>query len=323
MVIHNYLGAIFYKSKEGKRESVRVTKIINEKQVIVTNTIEPKEKNKIFISELFDDYTLLTPDGYIHFSIVEINGLNDVVVTMITDIESAEPYCVCRQNINNIFEEYVNPTRKDGVICSGLSVSKDTIPAGLSILQVLAGDKLIRSTCVAIYNTDKLDDIINNIKTDPYDKVLDIIFNIKIESCPVQFIRKIMKDKTEYAGCNRTLKGLLESQLFMYDVHKGFGLGVVDTISIDDSDIVHGDLDIAAQINPKKIVKIESELGTRFINPIVKRYTKDVDLSMIQNKHLICDCNDNIFMITFDSEYNPNKYSSTETPEDRLKNIMK
>ena len=125
------------------------------------------------------------------------------------------------------------------------------------------------------------------------------------------------------SGCNRTLKGLLESQLFMYDVHKGFGLGVVDTISIDDSDIVHGDLDIAAQINPKKIVKIESELGTRFINPIVKRYTKDVDLSTIQNKHLICDCNDNIFMITFDSEYNPNKYSSTETPEDRLKNIMK
>ena len=186
MTLSKLVGSIYYQSSNGERIQFRITRHIDEKNVEVTFT--DGKKNKMSTKEINDEWYLLQPDAYINFSIVKINDLDDVVITMIReeDMDTNIPWCVCRQNINNIFEVMVD--RRDGVPLSGASITQENIPAGMNILSTLAGDKLVKTYMVAIYNNDKMDDILNCIKVKTFNKVLEQIFEVKLNSVNVPFI---------------------------------------------------------------------------------------------------------------------------------------
>ena len=321
MTLSTALGSIYYQSENGVRTQFRIVRYIDE------NTVEVKfldgNKQKMKLKDITENWYLLEPDGFVNFSIVEINELNDVVVTMVRadEIETGIPWCVCRQNINNIFEEYVSQ-RKDGVVVSGVSISQETIPAGLNILAALAGDKLIKTWMVAIYNTDKLDDILQCIKIKPFNKTLEIINQVKLDSVNSSFIKKLMSEKESYAGCHKTLEGLLVDNDFMHDVYRGFGMYVVDNIYVTEEDIIKGDFKDGAVIDPAKIVIIEKEYAHRLTNPLIAKYDKDVNLDEFKNSFLIVDRKDDKYVVIYDDEsslYNEEKKLS---PDERLRNIM-
>ena len=320
MTLSKLVGSIYYQSMDGVRTEFRITKHIDENTVGVTFTTG--EKKKMSVTEINNEWYLLQPDGYINFSIVKINGLDDVVITMIReqDMDTNIPWCVCRQNINNIFEMMTE--RKDGVISSGVSVTQENIPAGMNILATLAGDKLVKTYMVAVYNTDKMSDILNCIKVKTFNKVLEQIFEVKLDSVNVPFIKKIMDNQESYAGCHKTLQGLLTECDFMHDVYRGFGHIVCDNICISEEDIIKGDFNSGALINIDKVLIIEKAFANRLHNPIVVKYTKDINLDEFENKFLFVDAKHDVFIMIYDDKSTLYEDENRMSPDERLINIM-
>ena len=320
MTLSKLVGSIYYQSSNGERIQFRITRHIDEKNVEVTFT--DGKKKKMSTKEINDEWYLLQPDAYINFSIVKINDLDDVVITMIReeDMDTNIPWCVCRQNINNIFEVMVE--RRDGVPLSGASITQENIPAGMNILSALVGDKLVKTYMVAIYNNDKMDDILNCIKVKTFNKVLEQIFEIKLNSVTIPFIRRVMAHRESYAGCHKTLQGLLTECDFMHDVYRGFGHVICDNIYVTEEDIIKGDFECGALINIDKVLIIEKAFAKKLHNPIVAKYTKDINLEEFENKFLFVDAKHDVFIMIYDSKSTLYEDENKMTPEQRLINIM-
>lgn len=296
------LGAKYYRYKDNdKLEVIRVTKLLNDTDIKVTND-DSKDSWKMTKKELYENYVKLNPHAVINFCIVKLKDglLNDVVVTMhkMSDLTSNEPtpYCVCRQNITDIFANQIKISDK---LFVGCCMSIDTCPPDIDYRIMIACDGMEKCINVCAYMDDTLDDILNMVNTKDFDRTLESLYidhvNSIVKKNPTL---KMMKERImnlEYDdGYCKSLRLLLEQNNFMYDFYQAFRIIPID------KEVVYNEENVLSQ----EIVDIISDLyEINIISTMCTKYWYDINLDNIQNDYsMIMDKNNNLYVVAYISD---------------------
>ena len=293
------LGRRFFKSdKEGNLVVYKVISFATSEKARVINIKDPNTTFKIPYEELLEDYEMLGPDGNIVFNIVKLNdNIEDVIVCLFRneDLKTGVPYCVARQNIINIYNDFIK--KYDHLRCTGMCMSLDSIPEGIDYRMMLACNDVVLQTSIAYYNDDKLEDILRCIKKiDVYDTVMNNLFMDNYKKLDPYLIEADKVDQLQsYGGYNRTLVSFLDMVDFMKDVRKGYGIvtipyiiNVTDDIEMVDEVLLH---------------YLDYELGYKIFNPSITKYDKYIDTDkIIRDYVIICDATESMYIIVYDSE---------------------
>jgi hypothetical protein len=144
---------------------------------------------------------------------------------------------------------------------------------------------------VAAYMDDSLDTILSCIKEKKYDRVLEALFQDHMKHVILDR-EEVSKDQIHMGYC-RTLKTLLTYTNFMYDFRRAFGIAEID-------------FDLSNCINDNNTLSIDAKEAIQklynkyIIDELVIKFDKDIDLESIQvPKLLLCDKNDNVYLITY------------------------
>lgn len=283
-----YLGDKFYKYNEENDtiEIIRIKKIQNENLFSYDiNGIS----YKISKEQLLKEYTRLKPDGFVAFTIVNLeNKLKDVIVTLYRtkDLEdgSSIPYCACRQNI---FDMFTNQVQKGKTMYVGVSVSQETMPDDTPFEIVLACNGIDYVNQVSVYLDDTLDDLLSFVNKSKFDLVLTNIHN--------NVTNKDIK------GYCTSLKQLLEENDFMYDFLRAYNI-IRLNFAIDKD---------TTELDPFRREAIEGLIKEEMFKTYVVKYDKEIDLNKIERSHIIVsDKNKEIFIIAYDKgEYINREYA--------------
>ncbi len=319
-----FIGSKFFKCDDNGNviDIVRVCKYDNNTDhVSVINDLDKskiKSKKKMNLSELYRDYSQLTPHAIINFCIATCgSGTEDVIVMMhrYKDLlsDNPVPYCVLRQSITDLF---ANTIIKSNKMYTGCCVSLDTCPEGIDYQIMVACNSINKSTVVAAYMDDTLDSILELVKVKDYDLTLGSLFtdhiNYECKSNPVLAgAASIIKSKDSYDGYCKTLRKLMEENNFMYDFYMGFDIIPVNFEITYDKDGVL--CEKATQVLEYfKMVNIKSTLTLD--------YWYDIDLDSIQNTYcLMIDSTNTLYVVAYVS--NGRKHIELEKTES-IDNIM-
>lgn len=204
---------------DNNKKVYKVVKVKNA-DTFSLSTIDGKERFTKTREELAKDYTKLTPNGYMIISVVE-NKMKedliqkDVVVALYRYKQSEKekqgnlPYCVCRQNVVNVFYQYAGSNIRH----CGMSMSVDTCPTNVNYELMIACDNVYNNVAIAVYMDDDLDEILKLFRHKPYDIVLSSGINNNVRGT---------------VGYVSTLKELLTQEEFSKDFYKAFNITEVD-----------------------------------------------------------------------------------------------
>lgn len=284
-------------------ETVRVIGFIDNETVRI-KFLKDNTKAKIKIDELLKYYFKLNEDGTIITSNLKIivddkHNFFDVAVTLykhsdlVTDPKSL-PYIICRQNISDVF---TNMQNTNGIQYMGCCISKDTVPEGVPYDGLLMCDDIEEHVVVNMYMTDTLDDILECIKTKPFDRVLNELFEQSIKKFEPKDQEGLRKVKCN-CGYVTNLKDLLSLNNFVLDMNAAFGIIKVDL----DFDINNN------QLNLYQIQLIEQVFNTQFTNHYIVKYDRDIDLASIKNGRyiLLKDKHDTTYILSYVSDFEIN-----------------
>lgn len=277
------LGAKYYNDNSiiriirfKNRESVKVKNLLNNKYEIIS------------IKDIDNKYILLAPDAAIAFNIVKNKDIEDVIVTCNRakgDTYNGRPcpYLVLRQNMLDIHANILQNDNLSGDYV-GCAVSLDNIPEGVDYNILTACDELLYYTIVYYYIDDKLDDILECIPNiSKYNNVLEDINKTycKFKGYPVT---------PGINGYCTSLKDLIVVNNMMYCVRLGFGILPIKS-------------DITIERNNKLPLMIKEDieilLSHRILDEFLIEYKKDIDLDKISNHILLCDNNENIYLLKY------------------------
>ena len=290
------LGAKYYRYDENDNiELVRVTK---HNDVEARILIGSNEYKKISLKELEEKYIRLNPHAIVNFCIVKLrDGLDDIIVTMhkMSDLTSNEPtpYCVCRQNITDIFANQIQITNKMYVGCC---MSLDTCPPDIDYRIMIACNGMQKCINVCAYMDDSLNDILSLVKAKEYDNTLQALFidhvNSVVKSNPTL---SAMKDRImkldSYDGYCKSINLLLEQNNFMYDFYQAFRI-----IPIDEEITFNNEGVLADNIT--EIISDIYEIN--ITNTLCMQYWYDIDLDEINNDYvLIMDKNNKLYVVAY------------------------
>ena len=289
------LGAKYYRYDENDNiELIRVIKF-NDTEVKVSINNEIKKMSR---KELEEQYLKLNPHAIVNFCIVKLrDGLDDVIVTVhkVSDLNSNEPtpYCVCRQNITDVFANQIQISNKMYVGCC---MSLETCPPDIDYRIMVACNGMEKCINVCAYMDDTLDTMLELVKEKEFNNTLEALFvdhvNAVVRSTPSLAMMKdrIMK-LDSYDGYCKTLRLLLEQNNFMYDFYRTFNIIPIDEEVVFDTEgkVADNIVDIISDIYE---VNISASLCVE--------YWYDIDLSTIQNEYvLIMDKNDKLYVISY------------------------
>ena len=307
------LGAKFYAYDEDDNiEIFRVCKYCSSEEVQVYSENNRNEKFKISILELQQRYVQLNPHAIINFCIAKVgDNLDDVIVTMhkMSDLTSNEPtpYCVCRQNITDLFANQIITNK----MYVGCSMSLDTCPPDVDYRMMIACNGIKKRVSVCIYMDDTLDDILSMIQTKDFDNALASLFadyvkyEVKTKPHLSAMKDRIMKLDT-YDGYCKTLRLLLELNNFIYDYYSAFHIiPITEEVKYNEE---NGALD-------QNIVDIISDIfQVNITSTLCIPYWYDIDLGEIDNDYtLIIDKNNKLYVIGYVS--NGSKHIEIENIE--------
>lgn len=301
------IGSKFYAyDEENNLIQLRVVGMNNSESVKVRYIDGSEEKiNPNSLVGEGSPYKQLKPDGIIMFNVVDVadgmgGSMPDVIVTLHrkNDLDNGNsvPYCVCRQNVNDIFYEYMNPN--PAVIYAGCCVSIDTIPEHIDYRIMTACNKVEYTLGLNVYLDDTLDDILSMVKQGKFDKALDAVytqyFNAYATNPLIMRANKI--DGKSLHGRCKTLRVLLEENNFMYDFATAFNifpLGFeLEFTGADNS-----------KLTPLCAQALSHVCRVNIKDTFVIEYGRDIDRSKIEMSYLMAKTPSNkIYIIAYTSE---------------------
>ena len=281
-------------------------------EIIVYRILHYKENQKVYRvynlntdkiesfteEEIYDPtkFVVLNPDGFLTFSIVDMNKTNkvkDVLVCLHKRNETADqlPYAVCRQCMQDIFIEQTI-LKTTNITTVGCSISKDSIPTNADYNAVLVYEKLRWMVITAVY----LDDSLNSIA-----KYIFPGINIK------KFDQVLLRTK-EWAkinmmntrGFSDSVYDLLKDNRFINDFRTAF-----DTLILD----FNIDKDLSSSTGYQMFLYKEQLdifrkqlCNNKITITYVMPYSKEIDLDEIQRNYVLAQSkdNDDIFVIGYD-----------------------
>lgn len=269
------VGTRYYRYVGDRLIQIRLLRIKNDNCYVVESYGQRFNMTKTE----FKTYTKLRPDGYISFSVANLeDGIKDVIVMFFRKQDMAQliPFAVCRMNIYDMFTNVIN--KEDGILYIGCSVNQDSCPADIDFNLTRACNGTEKDDVIAVYIEDTLDSILHLVNSVPYD---DVLYTLSAGYVP---------DKTR--GVCSTLRELLEQNHFIDDVYYGFNELPVQFKYIPE---VAGDL----------IHAVEDVIKHEMINPVWVKFDRDIDISKIKDKYLIIrDIEDNLFIVSYvEGEY--------------------
>lgn len=288
-----YLGAKYYKVIS--ENHVEILRVMNDKDInnIKCSVNGSLIKKRISLTELENEYTRLTPDGILYINSVKIQDIEDVILMLYRrrDIDEGDtvPYCVCRQNITDLFANVIDPDYKN-MIC-GISVTKDTIPENVKMDSVLGCDSVIDSVGFCVYLNDTIDTLFKFFKSKNYDIILYNLFqdhvNYKYKENKNDYINKRQVD-----GYCKNLRDLMIYNEFMYDFYTGFNVYPVDLV-ISEEEINHS-------LSLTNTIMINSIICKNITNSIVIPYDNTIDIDkMTRDYILIQDRNLRVYIVAY------------------------
>lgn len=273
------VGQKLYKTLENG--SIYIIRVLRRQNETTYGCIDEKGKKLKITEEEMKQYTKLKPDGYVTFSIVNLdNNIKDVIVAVHRqkDVEQniQIPYAVCRQSIMDVFS---NQVRNSYITYIGVSVNIENIPEGVDYRMVLACNSVEYATMISVYLDDTLDEILSLLnKQEKFDMILNHLANN-------------IKQERVFGYC-KSLKQLLIENNFMYDFLRSFNIHQVDFTTI---------INNGYTLNPEQRVYLEDLLKIEMFETYVVKYTKEIDLNKIKRNHvLISDKNNDIYIIAYD-----------------------
>lgn len=275
-------GTRYYRYLNDQLIEIRLKKIKNDNCYVVE--IAGGIEFKMSKAE-FKTYTKLMPDGYTSFVVgVLEDGVKDVIVTFHRkqDITTKEqiPFATCRMNIYDIFTNTIN--KEEGVMYIGCSVNIDSCPSDIDYHRLRICNGFEASTIVSTYIEDTLDDILRYVNPLPYNDVLYVL-NLGYNS-PQNTIKT--------RGVCKDLRMLLTQNHFIDDVYYGFKELKVQFEYIE-------------EIGNQFIPAIEDVIKHEMINPVWVPFSRDIDLSKIEDSYLIIrDSANKLYIVSYkEGEY--------------------
>lgn len=308
-------NARYYKyiGKSDQIVELRVLDVIDDNtcKCKITKGINVGSLLKIPITTLKSEYTYLIPDGFITFSIAQIQkGLEDVMVTLLprenTGSEFVVPSVVCRQCVVDLFVKQINPT-KDFV---GLSISRETCPADVEFVNFLACESISDSEYCSYYIGDKLEDILTLFDHSKYDKVLSKLLSDHCNSIKQAnpTLGEFLSKKEEIDGYVNNLNDLLKLNNFEYDLYRAFN--IIPT-KLSKEEFSEGVLSINA------MNVLSNILRTKIYKSLVVKYEKDIDLKSIAKRYvLVADNEGTVYVVAY--FVNKSYYTESENLTDKV-----
>lgn len=308
------IGTRFFKyDSNNDLKEIRVVKHVNENllQCRCTKGEMFEGNRKFLIADLEENYTMLNPDAYVSFHIVEFNSdktgkaVSDVIVSVhrMRDIRKSIniPYCVCRQNVINTYSEVLMKYEHGYNV--GMCMSIDTIPEGVDYKVMTACDRIVESCTIATYIDDNLEDMLGLLFwkfRDRINNILEELFLWHVNSLP-ESMRSIPMSYQSHAGYCRTLKLLLEENMFMFDYERGF-----DIVSFNGIDMSNPDMFVCTDgeytIKSRDVLnKLQYTYSCEIFHPVFIKFDKDVVLKEIHRDYkLIKDKNKNLYVMIYE-----------------------
>lgn len=291
--IRSFLGCKFYKYTDpNDKHSLVIYRLIglqNSETSKVIN-IDTKEVLKIKSSELMSDYRIIRADGVVTASIVSCNisqeqdkknMMDDVVVCLYTmkDLESTndgKPYCVCRQNINDVFNEYMN---SNPVPQAGCCISRDDVPAHVNYDILTFCDEVGLSVVYNVYLDDDLDDILLMIRNTKFDNTIKEIHDKWVSSYGKSMgLTEAQKQAPSVYGYCTSLRQLLLENSFMYDFYAAFGVQkVAFTMKVNEK----------WEMIPPLVIEFSNIVRKNIKRAFVVPFSKDIDFEKIKMDYYI------------------------------------
>ena len=281
------IGTIYYNKKKELFKVVNFKK--NEKYILQDENGELKTVTK---KQLMQGYTRLKPAGYIVFSVVEFNDDKDVIVALYREKQSQKeaqyelPYCVCRQNVINIFSKQL-----DNIDRVGMSVSLDTSDID-TVLAMTNCSKIDTAIAVSVYLNNTLQDILALFDNHYFDVALKSMRFNKLGFIP--------------GYCN-LLEELLIQEDFMYDFCTAFGIEKVDfPINIINKE--------TGYVDPIQTVLLEKTFSVEVFDAFAFEFDYTIRLKDIQKQYkLVFSVPDNkLYVIAFTEGKYYNDYARAE-----------
>lgn len=292
----NVIGGKYYRYRDGFIEVFRVIKIKNDNCYIVKYDPGYEIKNlklKNTITKMtkadIDAAIKLRPDGVFTIAKVKNGIMDDVFISLNTPDRGTTPYCVCRQNVKDLFEVMMTGDLNNSSV--GLCISQDTVPSNVNYNDMLQATEVLASTVIEVYMDDTLNSImklIYNIKK--YD---DTLFKIYSEAST--HARKFRYHMPQ--GYCLSVRELLVNNEFMRDFDKAFNIITLSEYTITSLKKYIGDTKIPEDV----LARIEQATG-REINSqyYLMPFTKEIILSDVKTEYnLIRDFNDDIYLLTY------------------------
>lgn len=238
MQLQVMVGYKLFKKIDDKIHMVRITKVHRSYEdkgkdpaEITVYDYDTKETKKIPVVSL-EGYTPLEPDGVLSFNVVTVKDENsiskDVMVTASKFLNmkfgDTMPYAVCRQSITDIFQNLVASNEDKMMV--GVAVNQDDCPANFDFRTMLIASEIIHSDIVNFYRTDTLDELLDYVKINKYNEVLNDLYERYANSSNCKDPTAIMKQ--ESAGWCRNLKLLLKQNNFQCDMDEMLGVSYLD-----------------------------------------------------------------------------------------------
>lgn len=288
-------GTKFFRFTEGMQEPevVRVYKT-NEETNEVFFITDKKEKYRCDYNKFIKRYSKLKPDGMIMFTIVEVDDIDDVIVSLDrlpSKYEDSLPFAVCRQSVYDFFSN-IDTNREEMWV--GVSCNRENCPANIDFKDVLTCTNMKYNNPVVVYIEDTLEDILGLFKHKKFDNTLRMLKEKSLS----RFTNSIVM------GYEETLKELLEANNFMFDFRKCF-------------DIV----EVPHPINPESeglsienILFLENEYQFNILETYLIPYSRDIDFSEIKRNYMIvasaADKYEKLYVVGYDKadgDYVPRK----------------
>lgn len=286
---------------------IRIKKYDEEKKEYTAYDVDG---NLIHVSEeeTRTKWTRLNPDALFMLSIVEFDGLTDVLVCVHkrdgSDFKPV-PDIVARQNILDIYSGNANTV--------GMCVSEKTKASGIEFGTFLQYDEMLAMYVSVAYIDDTIDDILRFTNTKRADKILQRLHTNHYSGG----INNLIK------GSATSLKELLMSNQFMMEYHYAFDVVEVP-FSLKKPELVPDTAlaDIIAEITRK----VPSAI-------YVVRYDKSVDLSKFEREYILATANSakahdddrDIYVVGYDVNekisYTDYKYGSRENMLQKLNEL--
>lgn len=307
MGLYNMIGYKLY--KENEDGSIHMMRIVNMHRPfkITESTKEPAEitvldyddnETKKIRTDSLKEYHPIKPDGVFTISIVNvIDGkgkiCKDVIATgtKYLDLElglAITPYCVCRQNITDIFYNLLT-TDEDHTLV-GLAINKDTCPSNFDMPIMFAANDVVFNEFINFYRNDTLEDILTMVKISKYDDVLRDLYNRHIKAVN----KPEFSFKNEHGGWCRDLNTLLTQNNFQADLNQMLG---ITEVGFDISDYLE-DRKIP---NSEDIYKVAKDDFRYWLSSLYKVNMKEVNFLEYDHDINLADFNNSSYLLIRDT----------------------